>query len=395
MAAMSRIAVTFRAVLLAGAFTLLAGAPAAAHGTAQTPASDYEVDVSPLDARLDGITVDIDDDGSRLVLRNGTDREVTVEGYSGEPYLRIGPDGVFRNEVSPATFWNQRESTDVAPPPEYDAEAEPRWERIAQEPVATWHDHRPHYMGAAPEGGGAQVVKRWDVPLRLAGEDGTVVVSGLIRYLPPPSPWPYVIGAVLLAGAVVTAGRTRRWPVALAGALALTVVAAALQLAGEWGAVDASAGSRVGEHVYVFAGIVLGLAAIAWMVRKRSTPYDATPLALLAGVALALASGLTGLPFLAHAVIPTTLAAPLARVLVAVCLGAGVATIVVAAMRLRGPEPATAFGAPAMTDHDSTARWPAQRSEQGHSPASERPRAGYRTPPQPEVAAGDPAPGPQ
>lgn len=44
--------------------------------------------------------------GNRLRLTNTSDETVSVPGYSAEPYLEISPDGVRRNENSPATYLN-------------------------------------------------------------------------------------------------------------------------------------------------------------------------------------------------------------------------------------------------------------------------------------------------
>ena len=44
----------------------------------------------------------------QLHLRNDTGRELLIEGYEGEPYLRFDADaGVFRNANSPATYLNE------------------------------------------------------------------------------------------------------------------------------------------------------------------------------------------------------------------------------------------------------------------------------------------------
>jgi hypothetical protein len=337
-----------RSLGLALATVALLASPASAHGTSQAPATDYKVRVIGVEPARQGVQVRAVNSGSELELRNDSDVEVTVLGYDAEdpePYLRIGPDGVFRNRVSPATFWNARTSTDVAPPPEYDATKSPEWVRISDGNVVRWHDHRAHYQGGAPDPEREQVMLQWEVPLRVG--NGAAAVRGDVRYLPPPSAVPYLVLAAVLALGLVIVGRTRAWAGALRVALALVVIASAVQVAGEWGATSTSAVSRVGEHTYVFLGIVLGVAAFCFMLVRSRRPYDATPLALLAGVALTLAGGLSGLPFLVHQVVPTTLPVALARLLVAISLGAGVATIVIAAIRLRRPYDAGAPGSPA------------------------------------------------
>ena len=52
------------------------------------------------------MTVRILQFGDEFELVNETVTEVVVPGYSDEPYLRIGPDGVWRNANSPATYLN-------------------------------------------------------------------------------------------------------------------------------------------------------------------------------------------------------------------------------------------------------------------------------------------------
>ncbi len=54
----------------------------------------------------EGISVKIIEFGNRLRLSNAGDQVVSVPGYSSEPYLQIGPDGVRRNVNSPATYLN-------------------------------------------------------------------------------------------------------------------------------------------------------------------------------------------------------------------------------------------------------------------------------------------------
>jgi len=47
-----------------------------------------------------GLRIEAIDAGARLRLRNATGQEVVVLGYAGEPYLRVGPAGVFENRRS-------------------------------------------------------------------------------------------------------------------------------------------------------------------------------------------------------------------------------------------------------------------------------------------------------
>ena len=86
--------------------------------------------------------------GSRLEVENRTGQEIVVLGYKDEPYLRIGPEGVFQNKLSPATYINRsrqggtrRESAEKAKVGDTD------WEKVSSEPLARWHDHRIHWMG--------------------------------------------------------------------------------------------------------------------------------------------------------------------------------------------------------------------------------------------------------
>jgi hypothetical protein len=66
-------------------------------------ATNYEthlVHVTP--APIRGVSVRVVETGSRLELTNTTATEVTVFGsVAAEPYLRIGPNGVFENLESP------------------------------------------------------------------------------------------------------------------------------------------------------------------------------------------------------------------------------------------------------------------------------------------------------
>ena len=83
----------------------------------------------------------------QLDLRNDTGRELVIEGYEGEPYLRFGADGgVFRNANSPATYLNEERYGGVDVPASASKTATPRWERVSRGNSYNWHDHRIHWM---------------------------------------------------------------------------------------------------------------------------------------------------------------------------------------------------------------------------------------------------------
>ena len=66
---------------------------------------------------------------------NETGTELTVPGYTDEPYLRIGPDGVWGNALSPATYLNLDRYGLTRVPDDVDVTAPPRWEQVSTEPA--------------------------------------------------------------------------------------------------------------------------------------------------------------------------------------------------------------------------------------------------------------------
>jgi hypothetical protein len=83
-----------------------------------------------------------------LQLRNESGETVAVEGYDGEPYFRIRPDGTVEvNERSPSLYLNQDRFAEVSVPAGADPDAPPRWRVESESGQFVWHDHRSHYMG--------------------------------------------------------------------------------------------------------------------------------------------------------------------------------------------------------------------------------------------------------
>ncbi|HEV2824793.1 MAG TPA: hypothetical protein VG035_06255, partial [Actinomycetota bacterium] len=187
------------ALLVALAAVVVVAPPAgASHALGGTEPSNYQPRVLGVRPAVAGVSVEVVDGGTRLRLHNGSGREVVVLGYQSEPWLRVGPG----------------ESV-------------------------TWHDHRAHWEAGEPPAqvrqapGSAQVaVPRWTIELGTGRRHVDVV--GEVRWVPGPSPLPWLAGAAVLAMAVMAATRGRRWLGALIAALALVVALDLGQLAGTW-----------------------------------------------------------------------------------------------------------------------------------------------------------------
>jgi hypothetical protein len=328
-----------RALVLAAlalAFCALTASPAAAHGVANVPATNLEVRVLSLTPRIGGLEVRAVDLGAHLELHNDSGVEVTVLGYDGEPYLRIGPDGVFRNARSPATFWNEQSFQSGSLPSGFDAAARPEWEPYGTGPVVRWHDHRAHWMGG-PRAPGSGRVTTWELTLLADGEP--VVVQGDIVALAAPSPLPALLTASGAAALVVLGVRTRAWAWVLAAALLLLCGLAFVDVAGRWDATTRSATTKLLEGIYALAGAGLGAWAAVRLAlgARRGDPYESTPMALLAAVVLTVSLALGEVGWITKAILPTTVPASLARPLAGLALGTGIGCVAGAAMRLRRP----------------------------------------------------------
>jgi hypothetical protein len=227
-----------RAGLVAGLALVLVGAtagPAAAHaiGTG-TEASNYRTVVRGIDQGTPGLSVRAVP-GGLLELTN-TGPEVLIRGYRLEPYLRVGPDGVFENQRSPSTYTNRFRTAPTSIPSEFDPDAAPEWRRIGDGPSAVWHDHRAHWTGPDPPAVTASpearhlVVPDWQVPLRQGDRD--MVVHGAIAWVPGPSPWPWLLTAVALFAAALAAAGGYRRPKVLAVVALVAVLADVVHTAG-------------------------------------------------------------------------------------------------------------------------------------------------------------------
>lgn len=88
-------------LLLALFAVVLVAPPVGAHPLGGVEPSNYQARVLAVRPPVPGLTVEVVDAGSRLRLVNTGPRDVVVLGYQLEPWLRVGPRGVFENSRSP------------------------------------------------------------------------------------------------------------------------------------------------------------------------------------------------------------------------------------------------------------------------------------------------------
>jgi hypothetical protein len=334
---------TVRVVLLtvATAFALVMNAaPAWAHGVSGLQPTNYRTTVRGLTTAISGVHVRAVDLGGKLELTNTTSTDVVVLGYEQEPYLRIGPRGVFENTWSPAVILNRTTTPGRPAPRAHDPNAAPNWRQVSTGTSASWHDHRAHWMSQSPPPEVSRdsshrhvVIKNWQVPLTYGTR--TANVTGDVSWIPGPSPWPWAAGALGIAAVVIVGARTRRWPVVLAVALALLVGGEAAHIGGLWGASTASTLSKTGSSLYSLAGCLVGLGALVMLVRRDA--HDATPVVLIASVFLLISGGLADVTSLTRSQLPSTLPDTVARGVVTAAIGLGAGLVIGTASRLRRP----------------------------------------------------------
>ncbi|HYH50167.1 MAG TPA: hypothetical protein VEG38_11535 [Acidimicrobiia bacterium] len=355
-----------RTLLVAAAVLLSVGAsavPASAHSVSGVSATNLHTTLNEVAPSVPGLAVKVVESGSRLEVVNRTGRELIVLGYKDEPYLRIGPDGVFQNLLSPATYINRtrdgEEPTDAAKNAKV---GETDWEKISSEPVARWHDHRIHWMAPTdPPEARAEPDKRhvinaeWVVPLRLEGQ--AIAVKGDLVWEPGPSavPW-YALIVVLVAGVVLIA-RQARWAAGLAAVTAVLLAVDVFHMLGLGLANAGSLGSRLGKGVTMdplaVATWVVAVIAIVWLLRRGP---DGLPLVALAGLGVAFLGGLSDINALSRSEVPFGFGAGLARLAVSASIGLGFGLAIAAALRLAGVfGPVRTVRAPAGARGDSVA----------------------------------------
>ena len=313
------------AVAVACSALLATAAPASAHSIGGREPTNVRVRVTAVEPALPGVDVSVADFGGRLELRNTSAVDVVVLGYAGEPYLRVGPDGVFENTRAPAVFQNRSANPPAEVPARYDAAGAPEWRKVDDGDRVQWHDHRAHAMAS-----GRFDPSDWTIDLRAGSPP--VVVHGDLAWVAPGPWWPWALLTVAIA--VVAFALARRWwRTGAACALGVLVAGEFAHVVGSWTDIAATNAARLGAQVIPLAAVALGVVALVRVLRTDAAA--AAPWVLVAAVVLIVAGGVGDVTTWFRSQLPWSFADGMARALVAIAFGAGIGLALAAIPHLR------------------------------------------------------------
>ena len=332
-----RLQLAAAAVLVLAAFVGLAP-PASAHGGGDEglpPASNYRSTITSIEPDVDGLHWRLIDAGTRIEVVNETGDVLTVFGDQGEPYLRIGPDGVEENQLSVTAFLQANPGDDVVVPQRVLSGGEPEWREVSSSPSWAWHDDRAHWTDADPVAVTSAdrvadevvVVPSWSIEGEWSGRP--LVVTGRVAWVEGPTPWPSLLGMVAIAAALLGLTLLGRPGTALAVGAALAVAASFGRFVGTWSASAAPALAKV--EGFVMPALAWLLLAIA-LAKFRASHRDSVLLATGACVGIGVLLGATGWTWLTRSQLPTGLDPAIARATVVAAAGAALGMLAVAAL---------------------------------------------------------------
>jgi hypothetical protein len=312
------------------AAVLATSLPASAHTASGPRPTNYLTRLGTIAPTIPGVTVRVVELGNKLELTNRTHNDVTVLGYDGEPYLRVGPHGLYENLRSSATYINRTRLGNTPIPAiatGTGASTPPRWHRVSGAHTAIWHDHRIHWMGtSAPaevqdDPGAVHTINpQWTVVFRDASQ--TVAVHGSLLWVPGPSGWPWAALIAALFGLGFFVARRRGW-----AAITALVVLVGVDMSHTISAEVFRAGAQLTKTVQFFGdnfvSVIVWIAAgiTIWCLWRRRV--EALYGLVLVGAMIGLVSGLTDLSYLWKSQLPTVAPDALARGAVSIAVGLG------------------------------------------------------------------------
>ncbi|MEP7112021.1 MAG: hypothetical protein ABI862_02040 [Ilumatobacteraceae bacterium] len=195
---------------LLGVMVLGPAQPAFAHGGNGGASSDYRIEVTGFEGDASGVEVRPVELGNRMEIVRTTAKEVEIVGYDGDPYIRLGADGVFENFNSPSHYTNLDRFARTPTPPTATPSAEPNWVKLSDGNSVRWHDHRTHWMDPTPR---QDVRDNPDVErvifpanrVELLVDGRSVVAIVKVTWLPPPSRMVWLVITSLTACALLAA----------------------------------------------------------------------------------------------------------------------------------------------------------------------------------------------
>lgn len=340
MRAFKRGALTLAAVV---GWVVILAQPASAHTVSGIGATNWKTVVTGVSPQVPGLTVTQVEDGSRVEITNHGP-EVLILGYQGEPYLRVGPQGVFENRQSPSVYLNCSR-TGCAVPPGLDVFGPPQWRKISSGQVVRYHDHRTHWMGTqlppdiARAQGRVHVEASWHI-MMVQGST-PITVSGYYVWIPGTSSVPWLLVAGALAAGGLALGVFAKWGAPLAAALVvLTIndIYHSIAIAGFWsGDLQYKVAQWFSGSWYSIVGWLLGLVG-AWMLVRRKV--DGLYAAVFAGGSALLFTGLLDNTVLSRSQVPFTASVAADRVTVVISLGLGLGVTLAALIGIRRSKPA-------------------------------------------------------
>jgi hypothetical protein len=298
-------------LLLLSLLAVAAPAPAAAHLRSGAVATDYRASVRVPPRLRSTLTVQVYESDRALHLSVLAGHNVVVEGYLGEPLLRIDAAGVAVNVASPTAA-----GAGLLKKHEHVSVSSPDWRLRSGRRDVVWNDTRTRALPA----GVARAT--WRVPLVV---DGTRTrLSGEIWRVPRPSrlPWLGLTAAFLLATSLLLLAR-RRLPLRQT-AVAFGLLAAAAEVVTAAGfALDryASPGSWIAggdEAVFTAVGV--------WFLVRGSRQAQG-PAAAGLGLLGIFVGASKGAVFV-HGDVLSVLPAGGARAAVALAIGTGIVALV-------------------------------------------------------------------
>lgn len=317
------------AVLIGVSLVVLFAAPASAHTISGPKPTDFRSTVKSITPPAPGVSVAIVDLGAKVQLTNRTNSEVLVLGYESEPYLRVGPHGVFENVNSAATYLNATVKGGVIPANvNTDPTAPPHWKKISDGHTARWHDHRAHWMGGSLP---PQVQAQPDQFHSIAVGQITFVqnntkhtVDIALDWVPGPSPVPWIPLLVIgFVGAFVLVAFMQRERIVAGLIAALVLVDALHAIAFEIARPGTNLTKTLQFFGQSFVSIIVWIAAVPTVIGLWRRRAEAMYGVLFVGVMIALVGGATDLPSLWKSQLPPVGPNWLTRLEVALSLGLG------------------------------------------------------------------------